>query len=238
MWTCSILAKTAKLFEKEDDYPKYSNWQRILKKKSIPVFLIQKQRLWSGFQTERSTALFGNCSGGPFRKSRPKLDQKVISDNRHLDVGLLGSKTILNALVRKTNMPIWPMKWPLKRISFLGRLDQRRCHYAFEDWRWTKNEKGPCPENHIMFGGVALGFTRPWGDPTRSQTSRFKNIYFEPHFVKGLERFEAQHNGPHGKILSSWKKVNGKVFYNVVVPPNSRATLIINRGKNSQKKKG
>jgi len=86
--------------------------------------------------------------------------------------------------------------------------------------------------NHIMFGEIGAWFYKALGgikpDP---ENPGFKNIILEPHFVADLERFEAQHNGPYGKINSSWKKKNGKVFYNVIIPPNSSATLVINHGK-------
>jgi alpha-L-rhamnosidase len=65
-----------------------------------------------------------------------------------------------------------------------------------------------------------LGGIKP--DPTNVG---FKNILLEPHFVEGLNTFEAIFNAPTGKIESSWKKENGKVVYQVTIPPNATATL-------------
>jgi alpha-L-rhamnosidase len=48
-----------------------------------------------------------------------------------------------------------------------------------------------------------------------------------PHFVDGLDHFEATHEGPHGKITSSWTKKGKKVNYTVIIPANSTATIIL-----------
>jgi alpha-L-rhamnosidase len=53
----------------------------------------------------------------------------------------------------------------------------------------------------------------------------FKNILLEPHFVKGLDHFEATHEGPYGTIVSSWKRSGTGIIYTVTVPPNSTASL-------------
>jgi alpha-L-rhamnosidase len=66
----------------------------------------------------------------------------------------------------------------------------------------------------------ALGGIKP--DPSKPG---FKNILLEPHFVDGLEHFEAKHNSPYGEIVSSWKRSNSKVLYSVTIPANSTATL-------------
>ena len=53
----------------------------------------------------------------------------------------------------------------------------------------------------------------------------FKNILLEPHVPKGLDRFEASHEGPFGTIHSSWKRSGKKITYTVIVPPNSTASV-------------
>jgi alpha-L-rhamnosidase len=85
--------------------------------------------------------------------------------------------------------------------------------------------------NHIMFGEIgawfykALGGIRP--DPDHPG---FKNILLEPHFVTDLDSFSCYHDGPFGRIISSWKRINKAIEYQVTIPPNSTASLIL-RGK-------
>ncbi len=86
-----------------------------------------------------------------------------------------------------------------------------------------------------MFGEISAWFYKALGgikpDP---QNPGFKNILLEPHFVEGLESFSAKHNGPFGEIVSSWKKNNGVIDYQVTVPPNSTASLTIRRQRFDQ----
>lgn len=226
-----ILANTAKLFEKEDDYQKYSKLAANIKEEINSRFFDPKTAIYgSGFQTELSTALFwGIVPDEYIEKVAKNLAKKVISDNSHIDVGLLGSKAILNALsenghpdlayevATKDDFPSWGA-WITEGATTL-----------FEDWKVDEERKGAMSRNHIMFGEIGAWFYKALGGikPDPEQPG-FKNILLEPHFVKGLEKFEAQHNGPYGKILSRWKKYNGKIFYDIIVPPNSSATLVIN----------
>ena len=40
-----------------------------------------------------------------------------------------------------------------------------------------------------------------------------------------MNEFKSSFNAPTGLIESSWKKENGKIIYQVTIPPNSTATL-------------
>ena len=101
-----------------------------------------------------------------------------------------------------------------------------------------QERNGAMSRNHIMFGEISAWFFKALGgikpDPNNPG---FKNILLEPHFVEGLQNLKVQHNGPRGEICSKWRKKNRIVFYDVVVPPNSSASLIIN-GKEILKKDG
>ena len=82
-----------------------------------------------------------------------------------------------------------------------------------------------------MFGEINAWYYKALGGifPDENQPG-FKNIVLKPNFVQELDFFEATHEGPYGKIVSSWKKKGETVEYNVSVPPNSMATLYL-KGK-------
>ena len=146
------------------------------------------------------------------------------ADNFHLDVGLLGTKALLNALsengyadaaykiASQVTFPSWGW-WMVNGATTL-----------YENW--PVDAKSDISLNHIMFGEVsawfykALGGIRP--DPA---LPGFRNILLEPHFVKGLNQFEASHQGPNGLIVSSWKRNHDQIEYEVIIPANSTATL-------------
>jgi alpha-L-rhamnosidase len=97
---------------------------------------------------------------------------------------------------------------------------------------WDIDAKHDISMNHIMFGAVGgwlyqgLGGIKP--DP---QQPGFKNVVLEPNFVKGLDQFSASHDGPYGTIRSGWKRSGTSIAYNVTIPPNSTATLMLANGQ-------
>lgn len=55
----------------------------------------------------------------------------------------------------------------------------------------------------------------------------FKNVLLAPNFVTGLDNFEAVHDGPFGKIMSSWKREGKSIVYAVRIPVNSSADVLL-----------
>ena len=124
-------------------------------------------------------------------KVAANLAKRVEADGNHIDVGLLGTKAILNALsengyadlaykvASQETFPSWGW-WMVNGATTL-----------YENW--PIDAKSDISMNHIMFGEIgawlykALGGIRP--DPDQPG---FKNILLEPHFVKGLDHFEAR----------------------------------------------
>ncbi|MDD4145410.1 MAG: alpha-L-rhamnosidase C-terminal domain-containing protein, partial [Prolixibacteraceae bacterium] len=85
--------------------------------------------------------------------------------------------------------------------------------------------------NHIMFGEINAWYYKALGGifPDEKQPG-FKNVIRKPKFVNGLKEFEAEHQGPFGRIISSWKRSSGSVSYDVAIPTNSTATLYLPGG--------
>lgn len=221
----SILAEAAKMFGKTDDHRKY----KALAEK-IAVALNEKYldrntgTYGSGLQTELSAALhWGIVPADMQEKVAARLAERVKADDGHIDVGLLGTKTILNALsdngyadlayevASQETFPSWGW-WIVNGATTFS-----------ENWDLEANSD--ISLNHIMFGEIsawyykALGGIKP--DPAGPG---FKHIVLEPHFVEGLEEFEASHEGPYGTIISSWKKEGDKISYQITIPPNSQAS--------------
>ena len=155
----------------------------------------------------------------------------MISDNKHIDVGLLGSKAILNALSENGYADLAYQVATQKDFPSWGAWIKDGATTLYEDWKVDKDRKGAMSRNHIMFGEISAWFYKALGgikpDPNHPG---YKNIILEPHFVEGLDKFNAEHNGPYGTIHSSWLKNNDRVKYDLVIPANSRASLIL-KGK-------
>lgn len=224
----SILAKAAKLFGKDDDHQKYSALANKIADAINAKYLNSETGIYGqGLQTELSAPLmWGVVPDNLKAKVAANLAKRVIADNKHLDVGLLGTKTILNALsengyadlayevAAQQDFPSWGW-WIVNGATSL-----------YENW--PIDAKSDISLNHIMFGEIGAWYYKALAGikPDASQPG-FKNILLEPHFVKGLNSFQASHRGPYGEIQSGWKREGGKVIYMLSVPANSSATLML-----------
>ncbi len=224
-----ILAKTAKLLGKTADFEQYSKLADKIKTAFNAKYLDKTKGIYgSGFQTELSVALYWGLVPNEFKSTvAANLAKRVAADGNHLDVGLLGTKAILNALSEN---------------GYADLAYKLAAHETYPSWgwwivngattlyeNWPIDAKSDISMNHIMFGEIGAWFYKGLGgikpDP---ENVGFKNILLEPHFVEGLNQFEATFNAPTGKIESAWKKEQSKIIYQVTVPPNATATLRLN----------
>jgi alpha-L-rhamnosidase len=230
-----ILAKAAKLFGKDDDYRKYSALATKITSAINTKYLNKETGIYgTGLQTELSAPLFwGIVPENMKAKVAENLAKRVIVDNKHLDVGLLGTKTILNALSEN---------------GYADLAYEVAAQETFPSWGWwivngatSLYENWPIDAtrdislNHIMFGEIGAWYYKALGGLKPDQEKPgFKNVELEPHFVKGLNSFQASHAGPFGEIQSSWIRKGKTVVYQVTIPANSTAILKLSGKKISQ----
>lgn len=224
-----ILAKAAKILKKESDYLKYTALSNHIQNAINKKYLDRAKAIYGkGTQTEMSFALHWNIVPEEIkRKVAANLAHRVEQDSFSLDVGLLGTKTILNALsdngyaeaayklASKRTYPSWGW-WIVNGATTL-----------YENWQI--DAKNDISLNHIMFGEIGAWFYKALGGIKPDENlPGFKHILLKPHFVSGLDSLNASFNGPQGLIVSSWKRVDKNVEYTVAIPPNSTATLSLN----------
>lgn len=223
-----ILSKTARLLGKIDDYNKYSTLAEKIKKEINRKYLNSETGTYgSGLQTEQSMALYWDIVPTEIKKRvAENLVKQVISDDKHIDVGLLGSKTILNAL---SDNGFSQLAWEVaSQESFpsWGWWIKNGATTFYENWPIEKEDINSM--NHIMFGEVNAWFYKGLGGIFPDENNPgFKNIILKPNFVNGLDHFEATHNSPYGKIISKWDSSGEYITYNVTIPTNTTATLYL-----------
>jgi alpha-L-rhamnosidase len=224
----SILARIATLLDRQEEAAHYQALAGKIKTAINQKYLDREQGIYaSGTQTELSTPLFWGIVPKDLRtKVAASLANRVKADGAQLDVGLLGTKAILNALSENG--------YPELAYTLAAR-DQ------FPSWGWwivngatTLYENWPVDatrdisRNHIMFGEIgawmykALAGIKP--DP---ENPGFKQVVLEPHFIQGLDWVEAEHEGPYGPIKVNWKRQGKKILLDLLVPPNSGARLVL-----------
>lgn len=223
-----ILAKAAGLSGRKEDHEKYLALSEKIRNAINTKYLDYGTGIYGkGLQTELCTPLkWGIVPDDMRAKVAANLAENIEKNDNKMDVGLLGTKAILNALSEngyadvayrlavRDSFPSWGW-WIVNGATTL-----------YENW--PLDTKYDISMNHIMFGEISAWMYKALGGIFPDEKNPgFKHIILKPNFVNGLDHFEAEHYGPYGKIVSSWKREGSKIRYRVVVPPTSTATLDI-----------
>lgn len=230
-----ILSKAAVLFGRTEDAKHYAQLADKIRTAINDNFLNKETGIYcEGSQTELSTALFWGVVPDDMKaKVAYNLYKRVEADSFHLDVGLLGTKALLNALAEngyadaayrvaaQETFPSWGW-WIVNGATTL-----------YENWPLDV-EKNDASMNHIMFGEIGAWMYKTLGGiyPDERHPG-FKNILLKPKFVQGLDAFEAKHQSPYGEIVSKWTRKGTQVVYEINIPANSEATVTLPKGKSA-----
>ena len=226
-----ILAKAAKLFGKADDNVFYIALAEKIKAAFNNKYLNKTTGMYgSGLQTELSVPLFWGLVPDDMKaKVAANLANRIAADSMKLDVGLLGTKAILNALSENGYADVAYKLASADQFPSWGWWIKNGATTLYENW--PIDAKSDISMNHIMFGEIgAWLYKAPGGIKPDTNAPGFKNVLLQPFFVNGLDHFEAIHNGPYGTIRSAWKRNGKKIIYTVVVPANSTATVTLQAG--------
>lgn len=227
-----ILSKAAGLLGKQEDHEQYSRLAGFIKKAINDKYLDQETGVYaSGTQTELSMPLMWHVVPEPLvAKVAQRLAERVEADGSHIDVGVLGAKAVLNALSENGY------------ADLAYTLASRDTYPSWGAWvaagattlleNWDLNATRDISDNHMMFGEIGAWFFKGLGGikPDESQPG-FKHVLIEPHFVQGMDHFEATFESLHGTITSSWKKKGKEVDLDIIIPANSTATLVLPDGE-------
>jgi alpha-L-rhamnosidase len=226
-----VLANAAKMFGKQDDAEKYAALAQKIRDAINSKYLNTGTSIYGqGVQTELSVPLqWGVVPDALRAKVAANLARRVEADNRHIDVGLLGSKAILNALSENGYADLAFAMASQKDFPSWGWWIVNGATTLYENW--DINAGSELSLNHSMFGEVSAWFFKALGGikPDPAQPG-FKNILLRPHFVSGLNRAAALYISPYGEIVSKWERKKKSVIYTATIPANSTADLYLPEG--------
>lgn len=222
----SILANAARVLGKQADAETYTALAGKVRDAINAKYLNAAAGTYNtGIQTELSAPLhWGVVPDEQRPRIATTLASRVRADSSHIDVGLLGTKAILNALSDNGQADLAYTLASRETFPAWGWWIKNGATTLYENW--PIDAKSDISMNHIMFGEIGAWYYKALGGikPDPAQPG-FKNVRLEPHFVTGLDQFEASHDGPYGTIRSAWKRTKKGVTYTVSIPPNSTASL-------------
>ncbi len=224
-----IVAKTAALLGKKEDAVYYAAKASMIRDAINAKFLDRDTGVYaSGYQTEQSMPLYWGVVPDDCReKVAARLSKRVSDDKDHLDFGIMGCKTVMNALTESGNVEQAYRMITQQDYPSWGNWLRQGATTLFENWDYNGLAAG-YSQNHIMYGEIGAWLYKALaGINVDPANPGFKNVLLKPHFVADLDYVKASYMSPFGEIKSEWERRGSKVVYRVTVPPNATATLFI-----------
>ncbi|MCC8035943.1 MAG: glycoside hydrolase family 78 protein [Rikenellaceae bacterium] len=221
-----ILSKAAALFGYEEDAGKYKELAENIRSAINREFLDFSTGIYcEGSQTELSLPLYFGVPPLELRsKVAGNLYRRVAENDFKLDVGLLGSKSLLNALSENGYADAAYKVASAEEFPSWGWWIVNGATTFYENW--NIDSEHDISLNHIMYGEVNAWLYKGLGGIFPDEKNPgFRNVILRPNFVDGLESFTAKHNSVYGEIVSSWEKSGSKINYTVRIPAGCRATF-------------
>jgi alpha-L-rhamnosidase len=221
-----ILSKMAEILGHQEDAQYYKQLATHIRNAFNQAFYNPQTKMYgSGTQTPLSVALYWGLVPEEDRAEvAANLAKRVRADGHQLDVGLLGSKAILNALSENGY------------IEDAYKLASRRTYPSWGWWimngattlfeNWDIDAQQDLSRNHIMFGEIGAWFYKGIGGlfPVEKAPG-FKEILLKPQFPKGLNYFASEFESIRGPIKSKWERKGKLIRYEIVIPTETTATL-------------
>jgi alpha-L-rhamnosidase len=220
-----VLSKMAGILGNTADQQKYAALASEIKAAFNAMFFDAETNHYKvQTQTALSCAIFQQLvPDGAMGNTVADLIARINEKDNHPDFGLLGSKYVLNVLretghndlaytmINQTGFPSW------------GHWIELGATALWEDWDGREGS-----QNHIFLGDFSTWFFKALGgiqvDP---EHPGFKHFFLKPYFPDGMSFAEVSHNCLQGKIVSNWKRKGNQIVWDVVVPANSRASVIL-----------
>jgi alpha-L-rhamnosidase len=181
----------------------------------------EKGSYYVGGQTPLAVALYmGLVAEDQVDKVLGMFRQAIAEKDGHVDGGVVGTKAILNTMLRfgmeqelyamadKRTFPGWGY-WMVNGATTL-----------YQNWDMSQSL------NHIMFGTIGDFFYKGLlGLQPMEATPGFQVFMVAPMLNSGLEWARGSHVSPFGEIQIGWKKEAGSWVVDLVVPAGSTAHL-------------
>jgi len=227
------IAISAGLFNAKNELEKYHQLaEKIRNSINEKYYNYNNNTYANSSQTAQAFALWaGVVPDGDEKKVAAVLAEKITQNNYFLDFGLIGSKTVLNVLsdfgyheiaykmVVKEEPPSWGW-W----------IVEKNATTLWETWK----EDGSASLNHVFLGEVSAWMTKHLGGINYdSEFPGFKIFLIKPKLIDDLQSVKTSYCSVNGKIVSNWEKSDDGVVYDLVIPANTSAKVILSRQINN-----
>jgi len=227
-----LLSEDAKLAGKPADAAEYDALAAQVKDAFIKRFFRPDTNQFdNGTQTSSVLPLaFGMVPEDRREQVTARLVKKIeVESDDHVGVGLIGAQWLMRTLTENGQGDLALKIATQQTYPGWGYMISKGATTVWELWNGDTADPAMNSGNHVM----QIGDLNVWfyeylaGIRSDAQAVGFKKIVIRPYPVTGLDSVSASHQSPYGRIASKWVRRGAGVQLDVVIPPNTSATVYV-----------
>jgi alpha-L-rhamnosidase len=238
-----VLADTARVLKKEREAKLYDEEAAAVKKAFFKHYFAPDGKLQNAPETQTAYVLaiaFDLIPNEAKKQAGEHLVRLVKESDGHLRTGFLGTPYLVKVL-EETGHPqlAYQLLFQETYPSWFYPINQGATT-MWERWNSYSREQGfgnaeMNSFNHYAYGAIGQWmYERVAGLAPDPGNPGYKHFFVRPLIADQLNSASAELETPFGKASSKWVKENGKVIMDIVVPPNTTATIEFPKGRQSE----
>jgi alpha-L-rhamnosidase len=173
---------------------------------------------------------FGLVPDGQRERVFAHLVSKISTESKnHIGTGLIGGQWLMRVLTANGRPDLAYTIATQNTYPSWGYMVEKGATTIWELWNGDTADPAMNSGNHVMLVGD-LGiwlYENLAGIKSDPDQPGFKHIIMKPEPVQGLDYVRASHRSPYGLITSDWQKQDGAFQWNITVPANASATVLV-----------
>ncbi|MFR9496275.1 MAG: glycoside hydrolase family 78 protein [Rikenellaceae bacterium] len=239
-YTTTIVADIAKILGKQSEVERLNKLSENVREAFVNEYVTPNGRLMSNTQTAYLMAIaFGVLSDEQLETTKRALLQDV-SRAKHLTTGFVGTPLLCNTLseigrddlafmlLMRKEYPSWLYPVTMGATTIWERWDAILPNGDFNGGSMNSF-------NHYSYGAIGEWMYKHIAGIKRCDESlAYKRFLLSPHVGGGLTSAQAAHESPYGRIVSDWKIEDGSFIYNIEIPANTTAQVVLPNAATTQ----
>ena len=228
-----MVARAAALLGKTEDTAKYEKLHDDIVAAFDAAFVSTNGTVRGDTQTAYILALQFDLLPENLRTAAARRLAGDVETNGHLTTGFVGVGLICPALTQIGRSDLaWQLVLTNTYPSWLFSV-KNGATTIWERWDgWTPERGFQDPAmnsfNHYSLGSVGAWFySGAAGIQADESQPGYKHFFLRPQFTTRLSYVKASLDSPYGVISSHWRVKNDQLVYDVTIPPNTTAELVL-----------